>query len=246
MIHSELDYYLLFQDIKDKIKELRLTQKSCPISKKVIQNISKGKQIQLESLLKCLEFVGQDANRYIKNYDVHQMQLIANKVEKVFGIEITKDTRIRTIIYARASFYYLCRKYIRPVPPLSVIGGFVGRDHATVINSLKRFDEYLPHMEETHRRAENHVLSLYGDLPIKKPVYDGMIDKLESTIASLKAENELIKQSINVPKPIEELLILLDSSEIEEFCETRVRHFVKMKLYQRKKNEETYKHLTAI
>jgi hypothetical protein len=63
---------------------------------------------------------------------------IKHFVEAELKINISRNTRKREYVYARAIFFKLCKEFSHQT--LSKIGEFVGRDHASVIHGLYVFD----------------------------------------------------------------------------------------------------------
>ena len=59
-------------------------------------------------------------------------------VEQHFSLDISKKTRQFRYVFARACYFYLCRKYT--TYSLHEIGKSLGKNHATVMNSLKKLD----------------------------------------------------------------------------------------------------------
>ena len=163
-----------------------------------------------------------------------QMDLIEEKVSETFGIDIKIDTHKRIYVNARACFYHLCAKYVKPKPSLRILGEYVGRDHATALHGLKKRLIYIENdnVEHLHREAEIKVSDLFGDKPNDKPMYEHIIDELKKELDLLKMENEVLKKKnrVKIPEDIQNMLITLDNEDIREFCETRVRVFMRMKL----------------
>ncbi|QDP48347.1 MAG: putative bacterial DnaA helix-turn-helix protein [Prokaryotic dsDNA virus sp.] len=71
------------------------------------------------------------------------IQIIKEVVEQHFDIDITKDTRKREYVEARAMYFNLARDYTRM--SLSVIGKTVYRDHTTVLYFLKQLRDWMLH-----------------------------------------------------------------------------------------------------
>ena len=68
---------------------------------------------------------------------------IKHFVENELKINISRNTRKREYVYARAIFFKLCKEFSHQT--LSKIGEFVGRDHASVIHGLYVFDVIVLH-----------------------------------------------------------------------------------------------------
>lgn len=59
-------------------------------------------------------------------------------VEQHFSLDISKNTRQFRYVFARACYFYLCRKYT--TYSLHEIGKSLGKNHATVMNALKKLE----------------------------------------------------------------------------------------------------------
>ena len=70
---------------------------------------------------------------------------IKHFVENELKINISRNTRKREYVYARAIFFKLCKEFSHQT--LSKIGEFVGRDHASVIHGLYVFDVIALHKD---------------------------------------------------------------------------------------------------
>ena len=65
---------------------------------------------------------------------------LINRVNKHFDVDITKNSRRREIVMARAAFYCLARKKTRHTT--TPIGKIVNRDHSSVIYSMNNFENW--------------------------------------------------------------------------------------------------------
>ena len=68
---------------------------------------------------------------------------IKRYVQKELKLDISKDTRKREYVYARAIYFKLAKEFAHET--LSSIGESVGRDHASVIHGLYVFDVIVLH-----------------------------------------------------------------------------------------------------
>lgn len=66
---------------------------------------------------------------------------IKNLVQQVYKIDITRNIRTINYVQGRAIYYKLCLEYT-PLN-ISAIAKTMGRNHATMLHSLKQFDIYL-------------------------------------------------------------------------------------------------------
>ena len=81
---------------------------------------------------------------------------IKKAVESVFDTKLSIKTRKRNIIYMRAIYYKLCRNLT--YESLYSIGERVNKDHATVINGLKTFDNLI------NKTWEKEYYNIYQNL----------------------------------------------------------------------------------
>lgn len=70
-----------------------------------------------------------------------QMDMVLNAVMECTGYkkaDIINPRRFEKPTETRHIFCFLAATELRPAIPLHFIGGYIGRDHATVLNSVKR------------------------------------------------------------------------------------------------------------
>ena len=111
---------------------------------------------------------------------------ILHMVQKELDIkDISIKNRTREMAQARFIYFKLARKYCR-YASLSKIGKLVKRDHATVINGLKKFDmeaKYDPYMYDVYDNIAKH-LDIYYIKPGRKEnadiTFDKMVDRIET------------------------------------------------------------------
>jgi chromosomal replication initiation ATPase DnaA len=116
---------------------------------------------------------------------------ILHMVQKELEIEdITIRNRTREMAQARFIYFKLAKKYCR-YASLSKIGKVVDRNHATVINGLKKFDteaKYDPYMYDIYDTIAKH-LDIYYIKPGREENIDVTFDQLLDRINKL--ENKL-------------------------------------------------------
>ena len=71
---------------------------------------------------------------------------IVELVEKDTNIMLRNKRRNREIVYARAVFFKLARKHT--YEPLCNIGGYVNKDHSTVLHGIKIFNDVIEHYKD--------------------------------------------------------------------------------------------------
>tara|TARA_R110001632_G_C11275384_1_gene411257 strand:+ start:322 stop:612 length:291 start_codon:yes stop_codon:yes gene_type:complete len=70
-----------------------------------------------------------------------EFEKLIKKINKHFKCDITENNRTREIVMARAAYYWIARHTTKS--SLAKIGDSVGRDHASVLYSLKNFNDWL-------------------------------------------------------------------------------------------------------
>lgn len=118
---------------------------------------------------------------------------ILHMVQKELDIEdISIKDRTRHMSQARFIYFKLARKYCR-YASLTRIGNVVNRDHATVINGLKKFDteaRYDPYMYDIYDKIAKH-LDIYYIKPGREENVDLTFDQVLERVEQL--ENKLNK-----------------------------------------------------
>lgn len=113
---------------------------------------------------------------------------ILRMVQKELEIEdITIRNRTREMAQARFIYFKLAKKYCR-YASLARIGEVVDRNHATVINGLKKFDteaRYDPYMYDIYDTIAKH-LDIYYIKPGREENIDVTFDQLLDRINKLE------------------------------------------------------------
>lgn len=86
------------------------------------------------------------------------MEKYLKVVNKHFGLDITEKTRKFEFVFARACYYYLCRKF--GGFSFSKIGKSVNKNHATVLHSLKELPYMIKH-DEVYLKKYNALMSKF-------------------------------------------------------------------------------------
>ena len=73
-------------------------------------------------------------------------KIIKKAVESAFNTCISVKSRKREIVYMRSIYYKLCKDFTNE--SLNAIGKQVNKDHATVLNGLKIFDNIIDNFWE--------------------------------------------------------------------------------------------------
>lgn len=114
---------------------------------------------------------------------------VISTVNTLLGVNILDPGRGRRILDARAIYYHIMRNEFGKT--LGNIGKHIGKDHATVLHSLKNFDVWIK-LDTEFRNNYKRVLDIVreGDIP---PVFDEeYIKKIQDENHFLMSENELL------------------------------------------------------
>ena len=125
-----------------------------------------------------------------------EFEKLIKKVNRHFNCDITENSRSREIVMARAAYYWIARHTTKS--SLAKIGDSVGRDHASVLYSLKNFDDWLRFDEffkADFEAFKNIILSGYQK---NKMTAESMLYKYNS----LLIENDILKNEIKKLKRI--------------------------------------------
>lgn len=121
---------------------------------------------------------------------------LIKKVNKHFKCNITEDSRSREVVMARAAFYWIARHTTKS--SLAKIGDSVGRDHASVLYSLKNFDDWLRFDEFFKADFEALKIIILSGYQKNKMTAESMLYKYNS----LLIENDILKNEIKKLKRI--------------------------------------------
>ena len=119
-----------------------------------------------------------------------QLQEIIEDVSQCFEIDITKNSRNRNLVYTRAIYYWLARK--TTLKSCAEIGGAVGRDHSSVLYSLKNLDNWMRFEPVYKKKFDNLKKKLINVVTVEKIT----IDKTEYRIKLLKIAKELLIKEV--------------------------------------------------
>lgn len=156
-------------------------------------------------------------------------------IKEITDVDINEVSRKREIIEARA-VYYKVLKQIDKKKSLKSIGASVGKDHATVLHSLKNYDMF-EKFNPTLKEFRKEILHRFNYKPIE---YYGNnkeeIDRLNLYIYNLEMEVESLKQTIkelqkptyNIVNNIQQLLTETEGSEQWHIIIERLQALYKM------------------
>ena len=157
-------------------------------------------------------------------------------IKEITGVDINEVSRKREIIEARA-VYYKILKQIDKKKSLKSIGASVGKDHATVLHSLKNYDMF-EQFNPTLKLFKKQILQRLNYvkpediLDISKDEY---IQSLQLDIMKLNDEIENLQETINKPRNnynivnnIQQLLIETEGTEQWQIITERLQALYKM------------------
>ena len=160
-------------------------------------------------------------------------------IQEITGVDINEVSRKREIIEARA-VYYKILKQIDKKKSLKSIGASVGKDHATVLHSLKNYDmfeQFNPTLK-IFRKQILQRLNYASPEQILDISKNELIDILQLDIMKLTDEIENLQQTItNLQKPrnkykivnnIETLLLETEGKEQQEIIIERLQAVYRM------------------
>tara|TARA_R110001592_G_scaffold61829_3_gene188982 strand:- start:14147 stop:14686 length:540 start_codon:yes stop_codon:yes gene_type:complete len=149
------------------------------------------------------------------------LQDIQTEVESALNLDLTKKNRERHLVYARAVYFKLSRE-LCPMQSLSNIGSSLGKDHSTVLHSIKKIFPTIKNYEQEFYAAYNSVkrglLVRYGngdfdsiEMSNKTTAFLGVQKQYENELSDLQKKYKDINEKY-------ELLNLKNSSD--EFAES--------------------------
>jgi hypothetical protein len=160
-------------------------------------------------------------------------------IKEITGADINQVSRKREIIEARA-VYYKILKQIDKKKSLQSIGASVGKDHATVLHSLKNYDmfeKFNPSLK-LFRKEILQRLNYTPDELILKKTKDEMIQSLQIEIMKLTDDNinlqekiiklQTSKNNYNIVNNIERLLLDTEGTEQQEIIIERLQAVYRM------------------
>ena len=169
------------------------------------------------------------------------LKIIREAVETITGCDTNKVTRVREYVQARAMYYHFARK---SGATLTAIGQSNGKDHATIIHGLKKFEEY-HNYDELFRKQYSQLQELLVDIHINKEdtasenISEALRLKNEALVQrNINLHQKLTKASLDKPKVIEDLLEGIPQERIEFFINNQLASFIKMERATLKKQKE--------
>lgn len=130
-----------------------------------------------------------------------ELETILNVINKEFSTNLKKDykTRKRDKVILRYFYFLISRKYTKK--SLESIGELLNKDHATVLNGLKKFDSLLPLYPEYLERFSkiDNIVNNFNDKSYIENCDNVaslkiQIEKLINSKILLRSENKLLKK----------------------------------------------------
>jgi len=85
----------------------------------------------------------------ITKLESFKIKNIKECIDNIVGRDISKISRLRDVVEGRYCFYKIVKDNYQSVS-LNIIGSFVGgKDHASVLNGLRKFDELIRYKDFT-------------------------------------------------------------------------------------------------
>ena len=166
------------------------------------------------------------------------LEVIRKAVETITNCDVVERTRQREYVQARSIFYRFARDNKQT---LQAIGKFLKRDHATVMHSLKKFEQDVEY-DSVFRANYNAVKDVLGNLDVK-----GCEDATETLLEAYEMRNTyLIEQNAELraklsrltsDDTINELLTGLPESRIQYFIDNQLKSFVNIEKAILKRDE---------
>ena len=166
------------------------------------------------------------------------LEVIRKAVETITNCDVVERTRQREYVQARSIFYRFARDNKQT---LQAIGQFLKRDHATVMHSLKKFEQDVEY-DSVFRANYNAVKDVLGNLDVK-----GCEDATETLLEAYEMRNTyLIEQNAELraklsrltsDDTINELLTGLPESRIQYFISNQLKSFVNIEKALLKRDE---------
>lgn len=114
---------------------------------------------------------------------MNTLKLLQKEVARQTGLDITKETRERPYVYARFVYYKLCKDLT--TLGYTHIGKSIGKNHATIINGIKIFDNVIS-------TQEPYFMAIYYDIKTKFST-DGKISEFNDPVGYWKSRYEEVK-----------------------------------------------------
>ena len=171
--------------------------------------------------------------------DAKMLQVIREAVEAVTSCDVVLRTRQVEYVQARMIFYKFARENKQT---LQAIGKFLKRDHATVMHSLKKFEQDVQY-DSAFRAKYNAVRDVIGNLDIKEceNATETLLEAYEMRNANLIKQNAELRAKLSrltEDDTINELLTGLPEERIQYFIDNQLKSFVNIERAIMKRDED--------
>ena len=166
------------------------------------------------------------------------LQVIREAVEAVTSCDVVIRTRQVEYVQARMIFYKFARDNKQT---LQAIGKFLKRDHATVMHSLKKFEQDVNY-DSAFRAKYNAVKEILGNLDLKgcEDATETLLEAYEMRNANLIEQNAELRAKLSrltSDDTINELLTGLPEERIQYFIDNQLKSFVNIEKAIMKRDE---------
>jgi len=131
---------------------------------------------------------------------MHTINSVRDSISKLFDVDLSSSKRDTKHFRARSVFYKMCYNLCYK-PTLQSIGDSVNRNHATVIHSIKTFENNL--------KFDPIMRDMYEKMNVIHKQYEGE----DLTIPALIKDNEILKQKIYELESSEDKLKMVSDYE---------------------------------
>ena len=170
--------------------------------------------------------------------DTKMLQVIREAVETVTSCDVVIRTRQVEYVQARMIFYKFARENKQT---LQAIGKFLKRDHATVMHSLKKFEQDINY-DSAFRAKYNAVRDILGNLDIKEceNATETLLEAYEMRNANLIKQNAELRAKLSrltEDDVIGQMLVGLPDNRIQYFIDNQLKSFVNIEKAILKRDE---------
>jgi len=172
-----------------------------------------------------------------------KLDFIIDTLQNKTGLDIRKRTQVREYFLTRAIYYKLAKEYT--FHSLSKIGAEVGKDHATVLHGIKKFDlemkKYYPELYDLYENFRlRYPVELFNnddDIPAPEEIssivkrindMDNQLKVKDAEIVRLNLEIDLMKhRGEDQRSDIVKLISKVPDEQMQVFTD-RISAMVKM------------------
>tara|TARA_R100000353_G_scaffold111058_2_gene79684 strand:+ start:5494 stop:5868 length:375 start_codon:yes stop_codon:yes gene_type:complete len=119
---------------------------------------------------------------------MNQLNIIKQKIEELYDLNLEKKTRKREYVEARSLFCKICRDTLNVT--FQQIGNVINKNHATAVYYKKTIENLMTYDKD----IVNNYNEILQKLHLEEENFDHLDkDELKTLIKSLKKENKLLK-----------------------------------------------------